>query len=247
MKAMIVSCLLGVMLLGSGCKKYERSGNVDQPGIALTFDDYFVDNWYEYLPLLDSFGAKVTFYVSSYHNFTAAQKDKLREIQRHGHEIAFHTSNHYNLVDYMRYNGMDKLLQYEIYDDLNKMNKDGFYPKTFAYPYGANNEYLHYRLLKIFKSVRLLNGSPNFSKSVTATSSNTVLYALGLDNNRHSLDMLHKMIDLAQKNKNCLVMVAHQIQNPNAKFKVSYEVLKDILKKIRDKNMRFYTVSEISN
>ncbi len=247
MKAIILSCLLVAIVCAGGCKKYERSGNVNDPGIALTFDDNFVDNWYNYLPLLDSFGAKVTFYISSYHNFTQAQKDKLKEIQQHGHEIAYHTTNHYNLTDYLRYNSIDKLLQYEVYDDLKKMNRDGFYPTTFAYPYGAYNEYLNYRLLKIFRSVRVLNGTNDFSKSVTRTSSNDILYGLGVDNEKHSRGMLQKMIELARKNNNCVVLVAHQIQNPRAKFRVTYETLKCILQKVRDMNMRFYTISEISN
>lgn len=239
-------CLLAVVLFTTNCKKYERNGNVQDQGIALTFDDTYVDNWYQYLPLLDSFGAKATFYISAYHNFTPQQKSKLREIQRHGHEIAYHTSNHYNLVDYLRFNGIDKLIQYEINEDLNNMNRDGFYPTTFAYPYGAYNEYLNFRLLKIFRSVRLLNGTNDLSKSCTTTSSNEVLYALGIDNERHSRDLLQKMIELSQKNHNVLVLVAHQIENPRARFHVSYKTLRCILEKTQQLNMRFYTISEIS-
>jgi peptidoglycan/xylan/chitin deacetylase (PgdA/CDA1 family) len=39
------------------------------------------------LPLLDSFGAKATFYISSYHMLSSQQKNQLREIKNHGHEI----------------------------------------------------------------------------------------------------------------------------------------------------------------
>lgn len=246
MKTIIVFFLFVAILCTSGCKKYERSGDVSDPGVALTFDDNYVDNWYQYLPLLDSFGVKATFYISSYHNLTDQQKNKLREIERHGHEIAFHTSNHYNLVDYLRYNNIDKLIEYEIYDDLKKMNKDGFYPTTFAYPYGASNEYLNYRLLKIFKSVRLLNGTTDYARSATKTCSNSVLYGLDIDNDSHR-GMLGRMIGACQKNSNCLVLVCHQIENPQAKFKVTYQTLKFVLQKIKEMNLRFYTASEISD
>ncbi len=127
------------------------------------------------------------------------------------------------------------------------MNTDGFYPTTFAYPYGAHDYYLDNQLLTIFKSVRALNGTHDLSKSVTLTTSNTVLYALGMDNNRRSTNIIEKMIDLAHENHNCLVMVGHQIENPNAKFQVPYQKLKFILEKVKSLNMKFYTVSEISN
>ena len=104
------------------------------PGIALTFDDNYIDNWYNYLPLLDSFGAKVTFYISRYHRLTPAQKNKLSIIQSKGHEIAFHTTHHLHMCQYLQFMTMDDLEQHEIYEDLNRMRNDGFYPKTFAYP-----------------------------------------------------------------------------------------------------------------
>src|SRR5260221_13015823 len=75
-----------VYVCTAGCYKYEHQdpGNIDRPGIALTFDDYSIDNWFKYLPLLDSFGVKATFYISSYHLLTPQKKDKFGDIKRHG-------------------------------------------------------------------------------------------------------------------------------------------------------------------
>lgn len=231
----------------TACTKYERQGNVAKPGIALTFDDYSIDNWYRYLSLFDSFGAKATFYISSYHTLSSQQKSKLREMQLRGHEIGYHTTFHHNLCDYQKLYGTEDLMRYEIYQDLNKMNRDGFYPSTFAYPYGAHNATIDSSLLKIFKSVRALNGTEDLAKSVTQTTRNTVLYALGTDNKRRSSSTIEKMIDLANENHNCLVLVGHQIENPDAKFQVSAEKLRCILRKAKNLNMNFYRVSEISN
>jgi hypothetical protein len=247
MKAIIHLFLAAIFFCLAGCTKYEQQGNMNEAGIALTFDDCSVDNWYQYLSLLDSFHVKVTFYISNYHTLTPEQKEKLKEIQRHGHEIGYHTTNHYDLVDYMRFNGIDKTIQNEIYGDMSKMNRDGFYPTTFAYPYGAHNDYLDFRLKKIFRSVRVLNGSKDHSKSCTKTAYNSMLFALGMDDNGRSIPMLEKMIELAQKNHNCLVLVGHQINNPAVKFQVPYEKLRFILKKAQSLNMRFYTASDISN
>jgi peptidoglycan/xylan/chitin deacetylase (PgdA/CDA1 family) len=247
MKLVIILFLGWSILCFDGCKKFDKRGYLDQPGVALTFDDYSINNWYHYLPLFDSFGIKVTFYVSQYHLLNQDQKNKLKAIQNRGHEIAYHTTTHPNMLQYLRVMGMENLVQYEINDDLSKMNRDGFYPRTFAYPYGAHNKVLDDRLLRIFKSVRALNGSPDYTKSVTTTTSNTVLFGLDIDNNSISLATIERLINVARQNNNCLVLVGHQIQNPRAAYQVSYAKLKFILQKVKDLNMRFYTASEISN
>lgn len=235
-----------IYYLVAGCTKYEHEGKMQEPGIALTFDDCSIDNWYRYLPLLDSSGAKATFYVSSYHKLSPEQKDKLREIQRHGNEIGYHTTYHNNLPDYLARRGIDELMRIEINQDLKKMNDDGFYPSVFAYPYGAHNYYLDNLLLKRFKSVRALNGTRDLAKSTTQSNYNEVLYALGMDNTRRSDDILNKMIEISNRHNNCLVLVGHEIENPQAKYSVPCSKLRKILQKANELHMKFYLISEIS-
>jgi len=235
-----------VMLYAGSCTKYEKKGIIEKSGIALTFDDYSIDNWYQYLPLFDSFGVRATFYISQYHKLSTEQKNKMRKMQSHGHEIAFHTSNHYNMVNYLDNFQIRDLIEREIYEDLRKMNHEGFYPRTFAYPYGSHNDYLDKELCKIFKSVRALNGTNNYAKSFTRGLNNKVLYAIGIDNKRPRLDKIEFLIEEAYHNSNCLILVGHNIEKPDAAFQVSLEKLKAILQKAKALNMRFYTVSEIS-
>ena len=47
---------LVVVLFFSGCKKFEKNGQLRDPGIVITFDDDRIDNWFTYLPMLDSVG-----------------------------------------------------------------------------------------------------------------------------------------------------------------------------------------------
>ncbi|MEP6677110.1 MAG: polysaccharide deacetylase family protein, partial [Ferruginibacter sp.] len=121
-------CIVAVTLL-LGCKKFEKQGFLQQPGIAMTFDDNYVDNWIRYLPFLDSAGIKATFYISNYNRLTAKQIQDLHVIQNHGHEIAYHTVNHYNMVDYVYkyHHSVEDLMQKEIVAGLKMMQKDGFY------------------------------------------------------------------------------------------------------------------------
>ncbi len=241
--------VLIIVSLLSGCKKYQKEGYIPDSGIALTFDDDRIDNWYAYLPMMDSMGIKATFYISKYYSLNSVQKNKLTIIQNRGHEIAFHSVHHYNLKDYVYKSGhsFDELIKYEIQADLKCMNRDGFYPTAFAYPFGAHNQPLDALLMKHFKSVRALNGTKDLSKSIVPTKNNTVLYGMGIDANSKRSDFdVNAVLESVKSNKTCAVFVAHDINTTNS-FSVNLVRLKKIANYIRENNMKFYTISEISN
>jgi peptidoglycan/xylan/chitin deacetylase (PgdA/CDA1 family) len=243
-----LACFAAIaLILFCGCTKYEKPGHVDKPGIVLTFDDHYVDDWYQYRNLFDSFGVKVTFYVSNYRNFTPEQKDKLHELQRRGHEIAFHSTTHANFAKYAKENKIAELMKEEVEKGMELMQKDGFYPTTFAYPYGKHTEILDNAMLRKFKSVRALNGSKNYAKSFTAKCNASVLYAIGLDQTSgKSTEEIINLVNLAKINNNCLVMVAHHIETPNNRMCVTYQRLKQIFQKAKELDMTFYTASQVS-
>ena len=246
-KAVFISVTL--CMLFNGCTKFKKDGQLNQAGIALTFDDDRVDNWFKYLPYLDSANVKATFYVCKYNRLTSAQKNKLTIIQSHGHEIAFHSTNHYNMLDYVyKYkHTTDELMLNEIECGLKMMNEDGFYPTTFAYPYGAHNGLYDKMLMRYFKSVRALNGTNDFSKSLAPTERNDLLFGLGIDKSskRTDEDVL-QLIKSASSNNNCAVFVAHDI-NTDRKLSITLNRLNKMIDQVKQLNMKFYTVSEISN
>ena len=232
-----------------GCKKFEKEGHLLDPGIVLTFDDDRVDNWVEYLPLFDSTGVKVTFYICKYNRFTNEQKQKLALLRAHGHEIAFHSTNHYNMQDYVykQKHSIDDLMRCEVEAGLKLMNQDGFYPTTFAYPYGAHNGVFDKMLMRYFKSVRALNGTQDYSKSIVPTEHNQVLYGLGIDKSskRSDADFI-KVLQSAKSNNACVVLVAHDINTSN-KFSITLQRLLTIIAFVKENNLKYYTASEISN
>jgi peptidoglycan/xylan/chitin deacetylase (PgdA/CDA1 family) len=249
-KKMAGSIILAtVICLVTGCKKFEKSGHMAEPGIALTFDDDRVDNWFQYLQLFDSADVKATFYICRYNRFTPDQKNKLRIIQSHGHEIAFHSTNHYNMMDYVyKYrNPMDQMIKCEIEDGLKLMNRDGFYPVTFAYPHGAHNGLFDKMLKRYFRSVRALNGTNDYSKSLAPTEKNDVLYGLGIDkgSGRSDISVL-QVLKSASENGNCAIFVGHNI-NTGGGLSVSRERLRKIFNYVKELGLKYYRVSEISN
>jgi peptidoglycan/xylan/chitin deacetylase (PgdA/CDA1 family) len=238
-------CSLLVSLFG--CVKYDRDGFMPKAGIALTFDDLYLEEWEKCLPLFDSFHVRATFYISNYEKFSAEQKRKLKELQDHGHEIAYHSTTHPDFVKYLNRHSILELDSKEIQKGLALMNADGFYPKAFAYPYGSHNDLLDHWLLKRFSSVRALNGTKDQAKSYTCTVNNSVLYAMGMDlSSGKTSDELVDMVYRANSHDNCLVLVGHHITQMDTKMRVPFARLKRIIQTAHSLHMKFYTVSEIS-
>ena len=241
--------LVTIVVALAGCKKFQKEGHLPEAGVVLTFDDDRINNWYEYLPMLDSAGVKATFYICKYNRFTSEQKRKLAIIKSHGHEIAFHSTNHYNMEDYVykQKHTIDDLMRCEVEAGLKLMNQDGFYPTTFAYPYGAHNGVLDKTLMRYFKSVRALNGTQDYSKSVVSTQHNNLLYGLGIDKSskRSDKDITNILLS-AKNNHGCVVFVSHDINTSN-QYSTTLRRLLEIISFVKENNMKYYTASEISD
>ncbi len=241
-----------LLITGTSCRKSQinniiSEGIPERGGLALTFDDYNIDNWFSYMGLLDSAKVKGTFYVSNYNKLTTNQKEKLLQLQDHGHEIAFHSSNHKNFVEKMQSHGFKKLMEEEIVNGLQIMQNDGFYPKTFAYPYGAHNLIMDKVLLKKFKSIRTLNGTHDLNNSLYPLSGNTVIRGLGIDeSSKRSMSSINSLLNNAAELNNCAVLLIHNIEIKRTNMQLPLWKFRNIIQKAKSLHLHFYTVSEIS-
>jgi peptidoglycan/xylan/chitin deacetylase (PgdA/CDA1 family) len=245
------SFLLYFVVLLSGlftsCDKEIKSGNLPDGYIALTFDDAYISNWYQYLPVLESLNIKATFYISSYHSLSPLEKQELAEIKNRGHEIAYHTTNHLNLLKLLNStNGQAKVTE-EIDHDLNLMKQDGYILTDFAYPYGRHDATLDRTLLKTFKTVRALSNKTNFYLSlIREACENQVLFGAPVDMNSKITDTeLSNLLSNAKSKNSCAILTAHQINNPDFKLQITIEKLKMIADIAKQQNLSFITVNQI--
>jgi len=242
--------LLSVLFfVNQSCNKTDittSDGNT-RGGVALTFDDNYIDNWYPNLDLFDSLGVKATFYISNYNKLSDAQKTKLKAIRVHGHEIAFHSTNHVDFLKCVDSTSVDRLVKEEIIHGLRLMNNNGFYPTTFAYPYGRHNDRLDKLLLKYFKSVRALNGTKNLSRSLAPLKDNKLLFGLGIDeSSNRSLNKIEGLLYLAQQTNRCAVLLVHNVERHDTQMQIPLWKLTEIILRAKSLNLKFYTISEIS-
>lgn len=242
----IVIFLLFIII--SSCNKNDIAPNENvRGGIALTFDDNYINNWYSYINLFDSFGVKATFFISNYNKLTPDQIIKLKALRDHGHEIAFHSTNHPNFLKYVDTAGINNLFEREIKKGLRLMNKDGFYPTTFAYPYGSHNDIIDKLLLTQFKSIRALNGTHDLARSLAPLRDNKLIFGLGIDeSSKRRLSKIEGLLYLAKETNTCSVLLIHNIERSTTRFQIPLWKLRKILIRAKSLSLKFYTISEIS-
>ncbi|WP_291643702.1 polysaccharide deacetylase family protein [Clostridium sp.] len=114
---------------------FENNKPVPEKSVVLTFDDGYVDNYVDALPILKKFGFKATIFVitgevdksKSYMNV-----EQLKEMEASGMDIQSHTVHHDHLAKLSYQKQLETLKESK--DFLEKaLNKK---IKYFAYPYG---------------------------------------------------------------------------------------------------------------
>jgi peptidoglycan/xylan/chitin deacetylase (PgdA/CDA1 family) len=150
-KSFILLAAFSLTYLLNAC----RPSTHPQPaGIALSFDDRFIDEWYRLRPIFKKYKAHATFYVTQFDSLTPAEIEKLKILQQDGHEIGCHGAIHTNSVAYVRQNSMQHYLDVEIHPALRSMKQHGFSPTSFAHPGGVHNDAIDSELLNHFVLLR---------------------------------------------------------------------------------------------
>lgn len=223
------------------------------PGIALSFDDYFADNWYEYVSLFDSFNVKATFYTCCYHDFTPDQKNKLKYLQKKGHEVAYHTSFHQMADSVLQKHSLKDYTENEILRDLNLMRKDGFRIENFAYPFGNATPQTDSVLIRYFHSLRKTTNIPSTSYWWTSTpylwshpAPNPIFVAASIDNiAKLSKARLIELLDETSQQKKVLVLYSHFISDRNGDYFVSPDMLRFIFTEAGKRHLKFYRTGDL--
>lgn len=130
------------------------AGTEAYPGLALSFDDTFVDDWSALRPTFDTYGAHVTFFVSHYDHLSDEAHAKLQQLAADGHAVEAHTIHHLRAPDYVEDHGLDAYLHDEADPSIALMRADGFDVEAFAYPFGSRTGELDRAIAKRVPVIR---------------------------------------------------------------------------------------------
>lgn len=123
-------------------------------GLALCFDDSGVDQWYGARPLLDRYGARVTFFVTRFDRLSQNQRDELHALAGDGHDIEAHGLRHLVAPDYVEEFGLQAYLDDEALPSIELLRQDGFDPVAYAYPFGARTGEIDRAMLRHVQLLR---------------------------------------------------------------------------------------------
>ena len=258
---LILNLILGGLFL-FGCDKTAHENK--KSGIAISFDDHFINEWYALRPLLQKYNAKVTFFITCGDSLTQDEIIKLKQLQKDGHEIGFHGSIHGKSTGMVAAFGPEKYAETELFPGLKYMSDAGFHPVSYAHPGGNHNDQVDSVLLangfKILRDVaisrRILFGIPLYTLAPRVM--NWIYYDF---NKEQKVDALlidqdsgiteNEMQDAVQKAKNtntALMLFGHEplyTKPENGEYGFNVTFLETILKEAKRQNLKFYTMTEL--
>jgi peptidoglycan/xylan/chitin deacetylase (PgdA/CDA1 family) len=134
-------------------------GREVSPGLALSFDDTFVDEWVALLPVFERHHARVTFFVSRYAALPEEAHAGLQVLAASGHDIEAHSVRHFRAPDYVENYGIDAYLKDELDPSIAVLRGAGFEVNAFAYPFGARTGELDRAIAKRVPVIRSVSFS----------------------------------------------------------------------------------------
>jgi peptidoglycan/xylan/chitin deacetylase (PgdA/CDA1 family) len=227
-------------------------------GIAMTFDTYPFQaiNYYGNRSLLTEHGAKETFMIEQWDDWTDLQKSYMYALASDGHELGDHTLNHVNAPEYVAANGLQAYLDNEIIAHKTVLAADGVYPTSFAYPGGSYTAQIQTALESYYWITRGAEGSgiqhnrANLSDDSFYTFGSGARIIDGLNTDmisNTSMSELQYAMDRAGENGECLVLYGHYLRDysedgyytPPSRLDAIFDYADSI-------GLEFYTLSELT-
>lgn len=220
-------------------------------GVVISFDDAYVDEWFDADKVLKKYDWKATFCVCRIDSIGTPQIKKLLELQKEGHEIAGHGYHHYNAVKFVHKYGIDEYMKQEINPMIASMKKKGFNVSSFAYPYGERSDELDKALSPKFKVIRGRDFCDNVpEKEGSYFRDSKFMYAFDIDNNHihFSIPYLLELLDYTKKNNKILILCSHKpVKNLTKNYQIKIETLEFVCKYMKLNDMKFYRLSDLDS
>jgi peptidoglycan/xylan/chitin deacetylase (PgdA/CDA1 family) len=194
----------------------------------------------------------MTFYITGYHELNDAEKDILKKIKAHGHEIAFHTTNHVNINDFLEDKSADDYITEEILPDLRLMQKDSFQVKNFAYPYGYGDATVDRLLMNYFKSIRKIRVTTYFRLYeldeilYDFPTYDRIVYGADIDRGTGvSGPDIEKALKRAKEENKVIFLYCHKIGNTGDDYEITEKRLRQIVDYCNNHEMVSLTVNDL--
>lgn len=240
----------------------KNAGRGAAPGLALSFDDDYIEGWYGLRPLLDRHRVRATFFVTRAHRLDAKSRRQLMELAADGHEIGAHGYEHRAVFE--DYGGQPaRAVDYEneeVVPALHALRAIGLEPSSYAFPRGQHAPAFTEAVLRHFRRVRLTGRKRRFvpvqfNPAIywRPGATGPVLGALGLDERYGFAQRDYAAIlRTARRLRWVACFYAHQPGHPDPavsdgsdSYRISPERIDWLLTEAARLGLRSYTVAEL--
>lgn len=223
-----------------------------QGAVVYSFDDQYIDEWYNQRDLFNQYNIKATFFINRPQNLTSDQLTKLRQLKADGHEIGCHGLNHRNVVDFI--DSLDVLINTEIKPAKKILSEYGFEIRSFAHPFGKSLPVIDTLLLNHFDYIRkatynIKDTTLDYYDEIFATKNNyRITNSMGIDTNyKISLQNFETGLLRAKVKNEVLILHAHQIDSSLTNYSVSPEYLEATFKLCKKHHIESLRISDLAN
>lgn len=233
--------MIFIVIIFFSCKESEQ-----KPGICLSFDDNYLEQWVGILPLLDKYDAKATFFLTGVGKLSEQEKAWLKEIQEAGHEIGAHGELHVPANSYIQSNGYRSYWQEEIQANVDALRAIDIRPKVFAYPYGEKNRIMDIALRITFQVSRsVVPLGEGYEEKALKKRPGFHYYSISIDESElPQVEKLKPLMERAKAEKKVLFIHAHTIGEQGA-YTLSAQRLETVLAMGKDMGLDFRSIQNL--
>jgi peptidoglycan/xylan/chitin deacetylase (PgdA/CDA1 family) len=219
-------------------------------GIALSFDDNRVVNWYSYRWLFQQYNAKATFDVNGIEGYNSTELYDLDMLYQDGHEIASHSMNHADSIVYLQNHTVQQWLNSEIIPAINQLNARGYNVESFAYPDSHSNDTTDAALKLYFRTLRTATWGSPINSTIAYYNWDNVQTLSGIEideSANYSINDIKSGMDKANNDGTVLILYGHQIvDNVSGIYQTSSGRLASIMQYANDHNMTYYHMKDLN-
>lgn len=237
-KILAVCLLLSFSVLGlvTPSRAAEQANGV----VSITFDDGYLDNYTEALPVLAANQQPATAYIVT--NLVGQTGylswDNLSVLaERYGWEIGSHSVSHAELPKISK-----TKIQQEVTKSYDALKQKGFEAVTFATPYGAYNNYVLTTAAKTYEAHR-----GYWDTGYNSWPYNNSVLRVQMVLNNTSMETIQQWIDYAMLNKFWLILSFHQVTATDNGYTYAYpaDKLKTVSDYLKNNNIPVKTVAQV--
>jgi len=212
-----------------------------QSGILLSFDDDYWDAWRQHFDLFDRYGARVTFFVQGRLEPGAASEIGLFSLEalERGHDLGFHTVNHYDLRRVSR-----ETFYAETIEAAETFLARGIPFSAFAFPFGFSEPWMQEALAPFFPFTRGYGRNIRFLDSRTIRGGyfvSTAIDNIVFPNERNFKNDIRLILLTAKFVGNIIVpFTSHDIADA-VQWGITPGRLEFLLRTARELRLNFYT------